>query len=378
MSLRLDRRLHNSWYLSRKPSQESNLSSSRNDSSATTASTSTWRISRSSVSSDISSSGSRGMGKADAAPVLRLGSIRDRRGEGSTHIPARQITHHQALLVRQQPGASGQRSGTTTSAVRIKPRLQRQIAVERETYIPNKNGGSPCDIPCPLHPRSDNLSCVYEQDSYEEEEHEHQKDYLSPRCPMTGLTVTFIPRKLSTISSHSVSVVKDGDNEESVTTPGMEGQSSGGLSPTPKSSLPRGGKCVSLTLLPQSSGQASTYRFPSDGHLPRSPRHTELLYFTNLATPALMISRSDQKVYTPVDCEGDEENQYGQAIISIHQPDDAQQSENEECLESTALMDDDGCDGDDEVFEEEKETRRRPLETHFPVEEQPGETRPLI
>ncbi|XP_045121436.1 leucine-rich repeat-containing G-protein coupled receptor 5-like isoform X3 [Portunus trituberculatus] len=380
MSMRLDRRLHNSWYLSRKPSQESNLSSSRNDSSATTASTSTWRISRSSVSSDISSSGSRGVGKTDAAPVLRLGSIRDRRGEGPTHIPARQITHHQALLVRQQPGASGQRSGTTTSAVRIKPRLQRQIAVERETYIPSKNGGKPCDIPCPLHPRSDNLSCVYEQDSYEEEEHEHQKDFLSPRCPMTGLTVTFIPRKLSTISSHSVSVVKDADNEESTPPVGTDRHSLCGASPTLKSSsLPRGGKCVSLTLLPQSSVQASSYRFPSDGHLPRSPRHTEFLYFTKLATPALMISHSDQKVYSPVKCEGDgESHHYGQAIISIHQPDDAHQSEQEECMESTALMDDDGCDGDDEVFEEEKETHKRPLETHFPVEEQPGESRPLI
>ncbi|XP_050719955.1 leucine-rich repeat-containing G-protein coupled receptor 5-like isoform X3 [Eriocheir sinensis] len=381
MSMRLDRRLHNSWYLSRKPSQESNLSSSRNDSSATTASTSTWRISRSSVSSDISSSGSRGMGKTDAAPVLRLGSIRDRRGEGTTHIPARQITHHQALLVRQKPGASGHRSGTTTSAVRIKPRLQRQTAVERETYIPNKNGGNPCDIPCPLHPRSDNLSCVYEQDSYEEEEHEIQKDYLSPRCPMTGLTVTFIPRKLSTISSHSVSVVKDADNEESVPAAGVEGHSPGcpgSSSAAPKSSLPRGGKCVSLTLLPQSSVQASPCRFPSDGHLPRSPPHTELLYFTNLATPALMISRSDQKVCPHVDCDEDDENQYGQAIISIHQPDDAQPSDHDECTESAALMHDDGCDGDDEVFEEETEPRRKPLETHFPVEEHPGETRPLI
>ncbi|KAG0713365.1 Lutropin-choriogonadotropic hormone receptor [Chionoecetes opilio] len=376
MSMRLDRRLHNSWYLSRKPSQESNLSSSRNDSSATTASTSTWRISRSSVSSDISSSGSRGVGKTDAAPVLRLGSLRDRRGEGATHIPARQITHHQALLVRQQPGASGQRSGTTTSAVRIKPRLHRQIAIERETYIPNKNGGSPCDIPCPLHPHSDNLSCVYEQDSFEEEDHENQKDFLSPRCPMTGLTVTFVPRKLSTNSSHSVSVVKD--NEESAATPGKEGRYSGGLSPLPNSSLPRGGKCVSLTLLPQSSVQASTHRFPSDGHLPHSPQHTEFLYFTNLATPALMISRSDQKVYSPVDCGDVEGNHYGQAVISIHQPDDAHQAEHDGCMESTALMDDDGCDGDDEVFEEEREIRRRPLETHFPVEEQLGETRPLI
>ncbi|KAJ4441363.1 hypothetical protein ANN_11218 [Periplaneta americana] len=44
-----------SWLVTRKTSQDSNLSSSRNDSSgsATTASTSTWRLSRSSASSDV-------------------------------------------------------------------------------------------------------------------------------------------------------------------------------------------------------------------------------------------------------------------------------------------------------------------------------------
>lgn len=51
------RRRHTSWLITRKTSQDSNLSSSRNDSSgsnnttATNASTSTWRISRSSGSS---------------------------------------------------------------------------------------------------------------------------------------------------------------------------------------------------------------------------------------------------------------------------------------------------------------------------------------
>ncbi|XP_043269827.1 follicle-stimulating hormone receptor isoform X2 [Venturia canescens] len=48
------KRRASSWLVTRKPSQDSNLSSSRNDSSgsATTASTSTWRISRSSASLD--------------------------------------------------------------------------------------------------------------------------------------------------------------------------------------------------------------------------------------------------------------------------------------------------------------------------------------
>ncbi|EZA47997.1 Lutropin-choriogonadotropic hormone receptor [Ooceraea biroi] len=50
------KRRASSWLITRKPSQDSNLSSSRNDSSgsATTASTSTWRISRSSASLEIS------------------------------------------------------------------------------------------------------------------------------------------------------------------------------------------------------------------------------------------------------------------------------------------------------------------------------------
>ncbi|XP_034240165.1 leucine-rich repeat-containing G-protein coupled receptor 5 [Thrips palmi] len=49
------KRRASSWLVTRKTSQDSNLSSSRNDSSgsATTASTSTWRMSRSSASSDI-------------------------------------------------------------------------------------------------------------------------------------------------------------------------------------------------------------------------------------------------------------------------------------------------------------------------------------
>lgn len=48
------KRRASSWLITRKTSQDSNLSSSRNDSSgsATTASTSTWRISRSSASSE--------------------------------------------------------------------------------------------------------------------------------------------------------------------------------------------------------------------------------------------------------------------------------------------------------------------------------------
>lgn len=51
----IEPRRRNSWAVTRKPSQDSNLSSSRNDSSATSNSTATWRLSRSSVSSDAAS-----------------------------------------------------------------------------------------------------------------------------------------------------------------------------------------------------------------------------------------------------------------------------------------------------------------------------------
>ena len=62
-------RRRNSWTVTRKPSQDSNLSSSRNDSAASnsTQSTNTWRMSRSSVSSDISNSiGRTGSGYSDS------------------------------------------------------------------------------------------------------------------------------------------------------------------------------------------------------------------------------------------------------------------------------------------------------------------------
>jgi len=51
----LETKRRNSWAVTRKPSQDSNLSNSRNDSSATSNSTATWRLSRSSVSSDATS-----------------------------------------------------------------------------------------------------------------------------------------------------------------------------------------------------------------------------------------------------------------------------------------------------------------------------------
>ncbi|KAK4296827.1 hypothetical protein Pmani_030718 [Petrolisthes manimaculis] len=373
MSLRLlDRRHHSSWYLSRKPSQDSNLSSSRNDSSATTASTSTWRISRSSVSSDISSSGSRGLGKVDAGPGMRLGSLREHGGVVHIQTAARQITpHHQALLVRQQPGTAAQQSPPTTTAVKVKPCLQRQGAVEREKYIPKTEGILSVE-PCPLHSRSDNLSCVYEQDSCEEEEPDNSKDFLNPRCPMTGLTVAFIPRKLSTISSHSTSVARETDVED----PGRETSSGTDIASTPVCKWPPGARCVSLTLLPQSPRQTSPMHFPSEGHLPDSPQHTDLYYLTRLAAPTLVVSSSACELEASSGCNDVEENNFNPSEDTYSRPDSGLSTELEECLESSALINQEG-EGDDDVFED-TERGRMPLETHFPLDEPPGETHVLI
>ncbi|OXA63321.1 Leucine-rich repeat-containing G-protein coupled receptor 5 [Folsomia candida] len=65
----LEPRRRNSWAVTRKPSQESNLSSSRNDSSATSNSTATWRLSRSSVSSDANSHSGGGKSSFKKIPL---------------------------------------------------------------------------------------------------------------------------------------------------------------------------------------------------------------------------------------------------------------------------------------------------------------------
>ncbi|XP_047741022.1 uncharacterized protein LOC108680486 isoform X2 [Hyalella azteca] len=118
----LDIRKPASLDLTRKSSQESSLSSSRHDSS--TASTATWRVSRSSVSSDAS--------KTDSSS--RTGSQREDSRTGS-------VTRH--------PGRGGS-----------KPRLQRQRAIEKDAQGTSR-------LNCPVHPREE-LSCVYEQASIEE------------------------------------------------------------------------------------------------------------------------------------------------------------------------------------------------------------------
>ena len=66
-------RRRNSWTVTRKPSQDSQLSSSRND-SASSNSTNTWRMSRSSVSSEMSSRGGAAAVAAARAAVAAQGT----------------------------------------------------------------------------------------------------------------------------------------------------------------------------------------------------------------------------------------------------------------------------------------------------------------
>ena len=109
------RRRHTSWLITRKTSQDSNLSSSRNDSSgsnnttATTASTSTWRISRSSGTSIP------GMSLPPLSKLHRINSfIQDSKN------------------VQTSTGSSRQ-----SMSIGGKPRLVRQSAFQDETQEPS-------------------------------------------------------------------------------------------------------------------------------------------------------------------------------------------------------------------------------------------------
>ena len=156
-SLRLlDLRRQATMDLTRKSSQESSLSS-RNDSSATSSSTVTWRVSRSSVSSDASSGGKAGRSE-------RPGSLREPRSDDPL-LPNNSVGRGTGVAGRHA-GIGGQRNSFRG---RAKPVLQRQRAVEREVGGTGANRVTGDGLMCPLHPIGD-LSCVYEQDSTEGEE----------------------------------------------------------------------------------------------------------------------------------------------------------------------------------------------------------------
>jgi len=241
-------RRRNSWTVTRKPSQDSNLSSSRNDSAASnsTQSTNTWRMSRSSVSSDVSNS------------IGRAGSgYSDKSGTDNSKFTA--LSRAQALQrqVRGSPlaGIMKQNSssqlvthgGHAAIMVRGKPKLIRQVAIQDEAanaamlgkQVSFKENGHHGDPSCPIHhdaggvvnySRYRTLYAKLTESSHEDEESEpeasdadqtNQSNPAAKICDDKGntasalpnlsfpptsfqpspLTSGFVPRKLSTISS---------------------------------------------------------------------------------------------------------------------------------------------------------------------------------
>ena len=151
-------RRRNSWTVTRKTSQDSNLSSSRNDSAASnsTQSTNTWRMSHSSVSSELSNS------------IARTGSgYSERSGNGGKFeaLARAQALHRQGSRGTSPlaAGVSGIiKQNSSTLMVRGKPRLIRQVAIQdMDSSGSGGSGGTgagkqvsfrdnPCS-PCPAH-----------------------------------------------------------------------------------------------------------------------------------------------------------------------------------------------------------------------------------
>lgn len=108
--------------MTRKPSQESNLSSSRNDSSATSNSTATWRLSRSSVSSDANSHSGGGKSSFKKIPPTSLPNSAVQ--VCSSHITTTATVNRQKNLPTSAAGAaaviaSASSSGTVLHNIAI-------------------------------------------------------------------------------------------------------------------------------------------------------------------------------------------------------------------------------------------------------------------
>lgn len=165
------RALEKGWSVARKSSQDSNLSSSRNDSSTTTPSTSTWRVSRSSVSSSDMS----------AHRVGTAAASRDRVPAGEPVTP----------VVRFSLPPDAEPAPPPTSA-RPRGKLRRQAAVTDDSGSPEG---------CVLLGR---LLQVAELTSSAEGD------------------VGFVARKLSTISSNSCSLNQESWSMVALDTKGQE------------------------------------------------------------------------------------------------------------------------------------------------------------
>ena len=111
LPMRFLNRRRNSWSVGRRGSQDSTLSSSRNDSSAASNSTGTWRISRSSVSSDTSNSKQNFSRQSSLAEGPRVGSIRDKGRESAVppllHQASLQLIKQKERMVGMSKDGSG-------------------------------------------------------------------------------------------------------------------------------------------------------------------------------------------------------------------------------------------------------------------------------
>lgn len=234
--------------------------------------------------------------------------------------------------------------------------------MERETYLSNKLATE--TNPAAKTGIRDNLSCVYEQDSYEEEDMTQVTAFLAPTYRLAGLAVGFIPRKLSTISSHSMSVNKELDTEVS-----------------PEDSSPDDRLCIpvdetkgdienSITALPDTR-LVGAARFPpptaADRPRPRYPRSRRYPSDSNIRrrcdSPTQRSLHRDfiRRVAT-------------MPIIVAH-------PESQRRFDPHPATDDDGDDeredDDDDVFINSVAPEKL-LETHFPLDEPPDEGDPLL
>lgn len=263
-------RRRNSWTVTRKPSQDSNLSSSRNDSAASnsTQSTNTWRMSRSSVSSSVAgdSMARTGSGYSEKNSEYNSGASKFK-ALAKNQAMQRQVNKPPGPLVGGISGIMKQASAGQlldyvpegqVQLLRGKPKLIRQVAVQDEATLAscaaktvsfNEPGRQHGDS-CPVHhetPRVYKPNQTYKgiygkltESSQEEAESSEEAKYSEPSYPPSSfhpsrLTVGFTPRKLSTISSKG-SLNQDSNSMLNLVHPDGEKSSE----PDQDTKLPRG------------------------------------------------------------------------------------------------------------------------------------------
>ena len=146
-------RRRNSWTVTRKPSQDSNLSSSRNDSagSNSTQSTNTWRMSRSSVSSELNNSvGRTGSGQSASSSA---GPAPPTTGKFGALARAQMLQRGRGVPGIIKQSSAGQLAGQP-GLIRPKPKLIRQGAVVQEGETACKQVSFSEPGSCPLHQES--------------------------------------------------------------------------------------------------------------------------------------------------------------------------------------------------------------------------------